>query len=152
MTPAPTPLYSDRSHTLARVIAGAIAAFVGVGLALGARDLSSRPTLASVAAIVAFIALVVGTIRMLTRPQRIFGTAEGLLVETARTTTVVPWSMVGDIECPISSFNPVFRRYYVTVRDEPKRIYFFASRRELDRFEQFRSAAHLRTTSGRTAR
>jgi hypothetical protein len=139
MTPASTPLYSEASHSLARIIAGAVAMFVAAGGVIGARDLTSQATLTSVAAIAGFVALAFGTVRMLTRPQRIFGSAEGLVAKTRRTTRVIPWSEVGDVECPLSSFNPLFRRYYVTVRGETTRIYFFAGSREVERLEQFRA-------------
>jgi hypothetical protein len=124
---------------LARVVAGAIAIFVAVGLVLGAKDLMSRPTPLSVAATAAFIAFTLAVVRMLTRPQPVFGTPDGLISKLGTATTTIPWSKVGPVECPVSSFNPIFRRYYVTVLGEEKRIYFFAGHRELERLEKFRA-------------
>src|SRR5262245_7736891 len=126
-----TPLYSETSHSLARAVAGSIALFACAGFVLGAQDLLNRPTVPTIAAMTAFVAFTFAVVRMLTRPQRIYGTSQGLAARTGKATRLIPWSRVSQVERPISSFNPVFRRYYVTVLGEEKRIYFFAGRREI---------------------
>jgi hypothetical protein len=85
----------------------------------------------------AFTTLIYAFVRNNRRTEPIFGTAEGLMT-TRNGDRTIPWSKVSDVEVPMSSFNPVFRQYYITVRDEGARIYFFAGRREIERLEQLR--------------
>lgn len=139
MTERPVPLYSETAHSLARAFAGCIAVFLTVGLVLGARDLLSRPTPVSMAALAGFVVFTLAVLRMLTRAERLFGTPEGLVSKAGKVTRTFPWSKVGHVERPISAMNPVFRRHYITVVGEKKRIYFFAGRPEIERLEALRT-------------
>jgi hypothetical protein len=134
------PLYSPTVHSLARGLSCTVACFGGLGVLVGAVDILRQPSPFKLAMVAAFATLTSAFVRNNLRAQPIFGTAEGL-VTTRNGDHTIPWSKVGNVEFPISSFNPVFRRYCVRVRDETAPIHFFAGRREVERLEQLRRRA-----------
>jgi hypothetical protein len=138
------PLYSPSTHALARIIVTIIIGFVVVGLLVGAKDFMSRPSPVRLAMLCVFGGIAYALAHTMLRAQPIFGTSEGLVARTRKASRTIPWSKIGDVEMPISSFNPVFRTYYLTVKGDPARIYFFAGRRDIERLEQFRRDATIR--------
>jgi len=132
------PLYSTTKHDRSRITLVGIVGFVAFGLLVGGKDFVSRPSPLQLAMLAVFVTIVCALAKTILRARPVFGTAEGLVAMTRKGQKTIPWSRVGEVEVPISSFNPFFRTYYVTVRGEPTRIYFFAGRPEIERLERFR--------------
>jgi hypothetical protein len=133
-----TPLYARSTHSLARVIVVCMVTLIGLGLLAGSTDFMSQPTFGGFAGILALILVVIAFARTMLRTQPIFGTPDGLIVRARGQSRTIPWSHVGDVAYPTTSFNPVLRSYYVELRDTGERVYFFAHRGELLQIRRLR--------------
>jgi len=141
MASDPIPLYARGSHTFSRALAVGAVGMTAIGLVVGAYELARTRDLVGLA-LVAFFGLVgYSAARTILRARPIFGSAEGLVVGAGPERRTIPWSNIGEAQIPLASFNPVFRMYYLDVRGETKRIYFFGGKGELERIEEFRRRA-----------